>query len=87
MRRTLEEIRRHAVPVPATAPPRAGAEARFTGPLTVGWRHDDVRLGDEDLVDWLLRELGGNPGTSGIPVEVVVRVLEDGQAPAGQGPP
>jgi hypothetical protein len=46
------------------------------------WR-DDVRLGDEDLTGWLLRELGGDPGTTGVPVEVVVRVLDDDDGRTG----
>lgn len=30
-----------------------------------------------DLTGWLLRELGGDPGTTDVPVEVVVRVHDD----------
>ncbi len=75
--RALEEIRRLMVPASAPARPSAGAEARFTGPLSVrSWR-GDARLGDDDLADWLIRELGGDPGTEGVPVELVVRVLAD----------
>ncbi len=60
--RALEEIRRLMVPASAPARPSAGAEARFTGPLSVrSWR-GDARLGDDDLADWLIRELGGDPG-------------------------
>jgi len=72
--RAFERIRRLTVAAPA---PPAGAEARFTGPLTLRPWRDDVRLGDEDLTGWLLRELGGEPGTTGVSVEVVVRVLDD----------
>jgi hypothetical protein len=75
--RAFERIRRLTVAAPAPPAPPAGAEARFTGPLTLRPWRDDVRLGDEDLTGWLLRELGGDPGTTGVPVEVVVRVLDD----------
>lgn len=73
--RALEEIRRLIVPAPPPVLPSPGTKARFTGLLSVrSWR-GDARLGDEDLADWLIRELGGDPGTEGVPVELVVRVL------------
>ncbi len=79
--RAFEEIRRLMAPAPPMARPSAGAEARFTGPLSVrSWR-GDARLGDDDLADWLIRELGGDPGTEGIPVELVVRVLAGDEGP------
>lgn len=80
----FEELRRLTVPAPPPVRPSPGAEARFTGPLSVrSWR-GDARLGDDDLADWLIRELGGDPGTEGVPVELVVRVLADDEGLSGR---
>lgn len=68
---------------PTPKPPPAGAVARFTGPLTTRMWRDDARVGDRDLVDWLVQELGGDPGEAGVRVEIVVRVLEEDGGPFG----
>jgi hypothetical protein len=84
LQRVVEGMRGGIRIHPPPPRPPAGAMAHFRGTLSSNGVRGDLYVDDIHLEDWLGRELGGDPGSGGVPVELSVRVLGDDDSVAGE---